>query len=94
MLLDQVIKRQAIKKTVGDSQLKSLLKAISWRIVGTIDTIVISFLITGKLTLAISIGSIEVFSKIMLFYVHERLWGKLLLKPLKQDSFGANRNNQ
>ena len=50
------------------------MKAVSWRIVGTIDTIVISYFITGRLTMAVSIGGVEVFTKIMLYYLHERVW--------------------
>jgi len=61
----------------ADKPIKSLLKAISWRIVGTIDTMVISYFITGKLTVALSIGSIEVLSKTILYYFHERLWAHI-----------------
>jgi len=74
MLLDQVIKKRAALPSGKDSNLKSLLKSISWRIVGTLDTIVISYIITGKLTMAISIGSVEVISKLLLYYLHERVW--------------------
>ncbi len=56
----------------------SLLKTITWRIVGTIDTMIISFFLTGKLDVAISIGGIEVVSKMILYYIHERAWIKLL----------------
>ncbi len=63
-------------KQEGDRPLKSLLKTISWRIVGTIDTITISFIITGEIKSALSIGSIEVVSKMILYYFHERLWSK------------------
>ncbi|MDN3205173.1 DUF2061 domain-containing protein [Algoriphagus sediminis] len=74
MFLDQVIKKRAALPSGKDSNLKSLLKSISWRIVGTLDTIVISYIITGKLTMAISIGSVEVISKLLLYYLHERVW--------------------
>ncbi|MFD2034184.1 DUF2061 domain-containing protein [Belliella marina] len=74
MILDQPIKKWFVDKTGKDSNIKSLLKSISWRIVGTFDTIVISFFITGQLKMAISIGSIEVVSKIILYYFHERVW--------------------
>jgi uncharacterized membrane protein len=60
-----------------DSSAKSVIKAISWRVVGTFDTIMISFLITRRLSLAISIGGIEVFTKIFLYYLHERVWLKV-----------------
>ena len=53
------------------------MKSVSWRIVGTIDTMIISYFITGKLTLALSIGSVEVFTKTILYYFHERLWAHI-----------------
>jgi len=62
---------------VGPTQARSLVKGISWRIAGTVDTIVISYFITGNITNAIQIGGFEVFSKIVLFYLHERIWGKV-----------------
>ena len=56
---------------------RSLLKAISWRVTGTCDTILISWLITGKATWAISIGGVEVITKMVLYYLHERAWNKI-----------------
>ncbi|PHR46229.1 MAG: hypothetical protein COA32_11795 [Fluviicola sp.] len=55
----------------------SLFKTISWRIIGTIDTMVISYALTGKLDIAMSIGGIEVVSKMILYYLHERAWIKI-----------------
>ncbi|WP_310439938.1 DUF2061 domain-containing protein [Sulfuricurvum sp.] len=55
---------------------RSVIKAISWRTVGTIDTIVVSYFITGNLVMAVSIGSIEVITKMFLYYVHERAWNR------------------
>jgi uncharacterized membrane protein len=56
---------------------RSALKAISWRITGTIDTIVISYFITGKIKWALSIGGVEVFTKIFLYFLHERAWNRI-----------------
>lgn len=64
---------------------RSVLKTISWRTVGTLDTMLISFLITGKLTWAISIGAVELFTKMFLYYMHERLWNKIKLGRLKSE---------
>jgi uncharacterized membrane protein len=61
----------------ADKPIKSLMKSISWRIVGTIDTMIISYFITGKVTIALSIGSVEVFTKTILYYFHERLWAHI-----------------
>ena len=64
-------------KRLEDSRV-SLLKTLSWRIIGTMDTMIISYLLTGKLDIAVSIGGIEVVSKMILYYLHERAWIKLL----------------
>jgi uncharacterized membrane protein len=61
----------------SDKPVKSAIKAVSWRIVGTIDTMIISYFITGKVTVALSIGSVEVFTKMILYYFHERLWAHI-----------------
>jgi len=80
MFLDSVVKGKIEKQELRDSNLKSILKTISWRIVGTVDTIMISYFITGEVSLALSIGSVEVFSKIVLYYFHERAWSSVKLK--------------
>ncbi len=61
----------------ADKPIKSIMKSVSWRIVGTLDTMIISYFITGRVTVAISIGSIEVFTKTLLYYFHERLWAHI-----------------
>ncbi len=55
---------------------RSVIKAVSWRTVGTIDTMIVSFFITGNLIMAVSIGSVEVLTKMILYYLHERAWDK------------------
>lgn len=68
-------KEKSVNKEVLEEQrVRSVTKALSWRIVGTIDTMVISWIITGRLGIAISIGSIEVITKMVLYYFHERIW--------------------
>jgi uncharacterized membrane protein len=67
----------------ADKPIKSIMKSISWRIVGTIDTMVISYFITGKVTVALSIGSVEVLTKTVLYYFHERLWAHIHKFKLK-----------
>jgi len=60
-----------------EKPLRSIIKSISWRIIGTLDTILISWLVTGKLALAFSIGVVELFTKMLLYFFHERLWNKI-----------------
>lgn len=60
-----------------DKHWRSLLKGFSWRMTGTLDTIIISWFVTRKLNLAFTIGFIEVFTKVFLYYVHERIWERV-----------------
>lgn len=60
-----------------DNHLRSVVKGFTWRILGTLDTIFLSFLFTGSIGKALRIGFIELFTKILLFYVHERVWLKM-----------------
>lgn len=53
---------------------RSLVKGISWRIVGSIDSTILSWFVTGKLAGAFKLGFSEIITKIILFYFHERLW--------------------
>jgi uncharacterized membrane protein len=53
---------------------RSLAKAVSWRITGSIDTFVLSFIITGSFKFAGSIAITEMVTKIVLYYLHERAW--------------------
>lgn len=72
---DTIDIRDSIK---SDEKIKrSLVKTISWRVVGTLDTIIVSWLITGTLALAFSIGFIELLTKLALYYYHERAWNKI-----------------
>lgn len=71
--------RFAFGKVNGqDQKYKTLLKGVSWRIFGSLDTFVIAVLITHNYSTAFSIGFVEVFTKIGLFFIHERIWMKIL----------------
>lgn len=60
-----------------DKPSRSLVKAISWRVTGTLDTILITYLVTGRAKWAFSIGLVELFTKVFLYFVHERVWDRL-----------------
>lgn len=72
-------KEPAVKtKPIAKENIKrTLLKTISWRLVGTLATVVISYVITGTLTLAFSIGIIELIAKMALYFFHERAWNSI-----------------
>ena len=57
-----------------ESRLRSLLKALSWRVVATTTTAIIAWFITGDVATAIAIGSIEFVAKFFIYYGHERAW--------------------
>ncbi len=69
---------------VNEKPYRSVIKAISWRLIGTMDTIFISFLIVGNFKFAVSIGGVELFTKMFLYFVHERLWNKIKLGRVEQ----------
>jgi uncharacterized membrane protein len=56
------------------SHIKSVAKAITWRTLGAADTFVLSFLVTGKATVAVGIVGFELLTKSVLYYGHERAW--------------------
>jgi sulfate adenylyltransferase subunit 1 (EFTu-like GTPase family)/uncharacterized membrane protein len=53
---------------------RSIAKALSWRATGSIDTFIISFVITGNTAIAGSIAITEIITKILFYYFHERIW--------------------
>ncbi len=57
-----------------DTRSRSFAKALSWRVTGSIDTMIISLIITGSVKLAAAIGFTEVVTKSLLYYFHERAW--------------------
>jgi len=69
---------------MADKHYRSLVKAVSWRMTGSVDTLIISYLITGRLKWALTISGVELFTKVGLYYVHERVWDKLSFGRLKE----------
>lgn len=70
-----IIEKMGIRRK--ETHLRSLAKAISWRITGTADTFLVSWFITGQVALASGIALTEVFTKVGLYYLHERAWSKI-----------------
>ena len=70
MILDKyLLKNPSVKRHI--------LKTITWRIVGTIDTVVIGWLISGNLMFGLKIGGIEIITKMILYFIHERIWYRI-----------------
>ena len=71
---------------MADSHARSLAKAVSWRATGTIDTFLISWLVTGTAALAGGIAATEVATKVVLFYLHERAWNRVRWGRVRADA--------
>ena len=69
------------------SKKRHILKTITWRILGTLDTFLLSWIITGSLSIGAAIGGIEIITKMILYYFHERAWYKF-------SNFGINDKNR
>ncbi|MEZ4779885.1 MAG: DUF2061 domain-containing protein [Flavobacteriaceae bacterium] len=63
----------------ANSHARHIVKAITWRALGTLDTILLSWLITGNAMTGVKIGFSEVITKMVLYYFHERIWFKINL---------------
>jgi len=61
------------------SQKRHIAKTITWRLVGTIDTIILSWIISGNPMIGLKIGMAEMLTKMLLYYFHERVWFKINL---------------
>ena len=70
------------------SRKRHILTTISWRIIGTLDTMILSWIITGNWKFGLAIGGVELLTKMVLYYFHERVWYKFSKYGLK------NKNNE
>ena len=53
---------------------RSIIKALSWRVFATLATILIVFAFTRRMVLSLGVGAVEVIVKLVLYYLHERIW--------------------
>lgn len=79
-----------IVKQANSNPRRSIAKAVSWRILGSIDTAFWGFIFSGSLKIAGSIAFFEVLTKLVLYYFHERAWahsrfGLRKIEPLMAD---------
>ncbi|ETN95808.1 DUF2061 domain-containing protein [Zhouia amylolytica] len=77
MLLYYLHERIWFKVNLSNSNTRHILKTISWRVVGTIDTMLLAWVISGDPMMGLKIGGAEVITKMLLYYLHEKAWYKL-----------------
>ena len=75
------------------SKKRHFAKTITWRLLGTIDTMIIGWFITGNPITGLKIGGVEVITKLFLYYFHERLWFRLNL-GLPHRNQGENKKKE
>ena len=76
-LIDERIRVE--NSQLREQPIRSLAKAISWRVTGSLDTILLSWLFTQSMNTALAIGLTEVITKTFLYYGHERIWSRIRL---------------
>jgi len=64
---------------------RHIAKAITWRMLGTLDTVLIGWFFTGSLVIGAAIGGAEVITKTFLYYMHERAWYNYIPYGLEKD---------
>ena len=69
--------RAWFRTSISNANSRHLIKTFTWRGIGTLDTILISFLLTGDGTLGLQIGGVETISKMILYFFHEKLWYRI-----------------
>ncbi len=74
MLLKSKEKSTYKEDSAGEKPIRSVAKALSWRVVGTLDTLLVSYFLTDKISLAASIASVDFITKLILYFFHERFW--------------------
>jgi uncharacterized membrane protein len=83
MILDQLILSRKTQRSdfaedkTSEKPLRSVLKTLSWRCIGTLDTLIVSYFLTGEIGLATSIASVDFSTKLLLYFFHERIWNTI-----------------
>lgn len=83
MILNQIIFSKKTQNKgfeedkISEKPLRSVTKALSWRLIGTLDTLIVSYILTGEIGLATSIASVDFLTKLILYFFHERIWNKI-----------------
>lgn len=73
---------------VMETPKRSIAKTVSWRVVATIITGVVTYLLTGRLDFAVTVGLVDTFVKFFTYYAHERMWTRILygkVRPLEYE---------
>lgn len=81
-----VHERWWFNSSISNSNKRHIIKTFTWRGVGTLDTVLFGWLITGNPIIGLKIGGIETLTKMLLYFGHEKLWYKI--------NYGIDRRNR
>ena len=70
-----------------ESTKRSIAKTISWRVVATLITGVVTYFLTGRLDFAVTVGLADTFVKFFIYYVHERMWTRIEYGKIRPPDF-------
>ena len=77
-----------IKPTISHS--RHIAKTLTWRIIASLDTLLITWLVSGNVKVGLSVASLEVVTKMILYYYHERVWYKINFGVNNRSNFRKN----
>ena len=77
LVVIQELPHDKFNSSIKSSNKRHVLKTFSWRAVGTLDTIILGWLITGNPMTGLKIGGAEVFTKMLLYFGHEKFWYRI-----------------
>ena len=60
-----------------ETNLRSLAKAFSYRLLGSACTAMICLVLTGKVALSAGVGALDMLAKVGLYFLHERIWERI-----------------
>ena len=69
--------KMGVKVNGNNSKKRHLAKTFSWRTIGTLDTMLLAWIISGDPLIGLQIGAAEVVTKMLLYYLHERIWYRI-----------------
>lgn len=78
----------------SSARVRHILKTFTWRFIGTLDTVILAWLISGKAEFGLSIGGLELITKMILYYFHERTWYKIKFGLEPEESIRETADNK
>ena len=66
-----------LRNIIKETHLRSFLKGVTFRVIATLITMILVFIFTGDFVLTVGVGFFETISKLIVYYLHERVWDRI-----------------